>query len=132
MYDFRQRCSSAWLVWMALVLVSEVASAQMGPAKVSVAEVMESHDLSEWRSFVGSVQAPQHSSVGSAVAGRVVELLVRAGTPVTEGKPLAKLLTKNVEIQIAAAKAELELRRQELLELQNGARKEERDRKSVV
>jgi multidrug efflux pump subunit AcrA (membrane-fusion protein) len=126
MYDFRQRCSSAWLVWMALVLVSEVASAQMGPAKVSVAEVMESHDLSEWRSFVGSVQAPQHSSVGSAVAGRVVELLVRAGTPVTEGKPLAKLLTKNVEIQIAAAKAELELRRQELLELQNGARKEER------
>jgi RND family efflux transporter MFP subunit len=38
---------------------------------------------------------------------------------------LAKLKTRNIEIQIAAAKAEFQLRQHELQELNNGARKEE-------
>lgn len=112
-------CWATVVGWSALVL------AQGGPAKVTVAEVIERQDLSAGRSFVGTVEAPRHSSVGSAVAGRVIEFLVNDGDRVTKGQPLAKLLTKNVEIQIAAAKAELQLRKHELLELKNGAREEE-------
>lgn len=105
---------------------SELAFAQMPPAKVTVAEVIE-RDLSAGRAFVGTVEARRHSSIGSAVSGRVIEFLVNEGDRVTKGQPLAKLLTRNVEIQIAAAKAEHELRKHELLELNNGARKEERN-----
>lgn len=101
------------------------AFAQLGPAKVTVAEILERHDLSSGRAFVGTVEARRHSSIGSAVSGRVTEFLVNEGDRVTKGQPLAKLLTKNVEIQIAAAKAELELRKHELDELNNGAREEE-------
>lgn len=105
---------------------TEPAVAQQGPAKVTVVEIVERYDLSSGRAFVGTVVARRHSSIGSAVAGRVTEFLVNEGDRVAKGQPLAKLLTKNVEIQIAAAKAELDLRRHELLELKNGARDEER------
>lgn len=104
---------------------SGLANAQMPPAKVTVAEIIE-RDLSSGRAFVGTVEARRHSSIGSAVSGRVIEFLVNEGDRVTKGQPLAKLLTRNVEIQIAAAKAEHELRKHELLELKNGSRKEER------
>lgn len=110
---------------VAIVMFSfEPAIAQMPPAKVTVAEIIE-RDLSSGRAFVGTVEARRHSSIGSAVSGRVIEFLVNEGDRVTKGQPLAKLLTRNVEIQIAAAKAEHELRKHELLELKNGARKEE-------
>lgn len=109
----------------ACICWSDWAIAQPGPAKVTVAEIVERHDLSSGRAFVGTVEARRHSSIGSAVAGRVTEFLVNEGDRVTKGQPLARLLTKNVEIQIAAAKAELELRKHELDELNNGAREEE-------
>lgn len=112
--------------WATVVDWSTMVLAQGGPAKVTVAEIIERQDLSAGRAFVGTVEARRHSSIGSAVAGRVTEFLVNDGDRVTKGQPLAKLLTKNVEIQIAAAKAELELRKHELLELKNGAREEER------
>lgn len=108
-----------WLVAPGLVW------SQTGPAKVTVAEVVERHDLSSGRTFVGTVEARRRSSVGSAVSGRVVEFLVSEGDRVTKGQPLAKLLTRNLDIQIAAAKAELQLRQHELRELKNGAREEE-------
>lgn len=104
---------------------SASAFAQGGPAKVTVAEVVQRLDLSAGRSFVGTVEARRHSSIGSAVSGRVTEFLVNAGDRVKKGDPLAKLLTRNIEIQIAAAKAEHELRKHELDELNNGAREEE-------
>lgn len=123
---------SSWMrsciacVSLAMTVFSTMtAFAQMGPAKVTVAEILERHDLSSGRAFVGTVEARRHSSIGSAVSGRVIEFLVNEGDRVTKGQPLAKLLTKNVDIQIAAAKAELELRKHELDELNNGAREEE-------
>ncbi len=108
------------------ILSTSTSFAQMGPAKVTVVEILERHDLSSGRAFVGTVKARRHSEVGSAVSGRVIEFLVNEGDRVTKGQPLAKLLTRNVEIQLAAAKAEHELRKHELLELKNGAREEER------
>jgi RND family efflux transporter MFP subunit len=97
----------------------------MGPVKVTVAEVIE-RDLTTGRAFVGTVEARRHSSVGSAVSGRVEEFLVTDGDAVVKDQPLAKLKTRNIEIQIRAAKAELQLRQHELQELLNGAREEEK------
>lgn len=97
----------------------------MGPVKVTVVEVIE-RDLASGRAFVGTVVARRHSSVGSAVSGRVEQFLVNEGEAVTKDQPLAKLKTRNIEIQIDAAKAEHQLRQHELQELNNGARKEER------
>ena len=125
MRSFWIRFSIAGLVLIASTFWSSLAFAQTGPAKVTVAEVVE-RDLSAGRAFVGTVEARRQSSIGSAVSGRVTSFLVNEGDRVTKGQPLAKLLTRNVEIQIAVAKAEHELRKHELLELKNGARIEER------
>lgn len=124
MQPFGFRFIVACLAAAVATFCSDPAFAQMPPAKVTVAEVIE-RDLSAGRAFVGTVEARRHSSIGSAVSGRVTEFLVNEGDRVAKGQPLAKLLTKNVEIQIAAAKAELELRKHELDELNNGSRKEE-------
>jgi len=125
MQPHRTRYSVVLAFLATVVFWSGTLSAQMGPAKVTVAEVIE-RDLSSGRAFVGTVAARRHSSVGSAVAGRVMVFLVNEGDFVTKEQPLAKLKTQNVEIQIAAAKAESQLRKHELLELMNGAREEER------
>ncbi len=109
-----------------LLLCQTIAWAQFGPAKVSVVEIAERSDIASGRAFVGTVEARRHSVVGSAVSGRVLEFLVNEGDRVEKGQPLARLLTRNLDIQIAAAKAEWELRKQELLELKNGTREEER------
>ena len=109
----------------AFLFSPSLVSAQFGPAKVSVTEVIERSDVASGRVFVGTVEARRHSMVGSAVSGRVVEFLVNDGDRVEKGQPLAKLLTRNFQIQIAAATAEWELRKQELLELKNGSREEE-------
>lgn len=126
MQSFWLRISFTSCVWAAAAAGADSATAQSGPARVTVTQVVE-RDLSSGRAFVGTVEARRHSSVGSAVSGRVIEFLVTSGERVSKGQPLAKLLTKNVEIQIAAAKAEHELRKHELLELTNGARPEERN-----
>jgi multidrug efflux pump subunit AcrA (membrane-fusion protein) len=65
------------------------------------------------------------SVVGSAVDGRVEEYLVDQGDPVQEGQPLARLRTDTLEIELAAARAQLRLSEQELAELKNGALPEE-------
>jgi multidrug efflux pump subunit AcrA (membrane-fusion protein) len=94
--------------------------------KVLVAEVIEQQNVAAGRSFVGTVIAERHSAVGSAVAGRVEKFLVNDGDFIAADKPLAQLRTRNIDIQIAAATAELQLRKHELAELKNGSRVEER------
>ncbi|MBC7816737.1 MAG: efflux RND transporter periplasmic adaptor subunit, partial [Planctomycetaceae bacterium] len=125
MHALWTRFSAVFPCLVTIAFWSSPVSAQMGPVKVTVVEIIE-RDLASGRAFVGTVEARRHSSVGSAVSGRVVEFLVSDGDPVTKDQPLAKLKTRNIEIQIAAAKAEFELRQHESLELKNGAREEER------
>lgn len=108
-----------------LLLMLGGALAQEQPAAlVVVAEAVE-RDVAARRSFVGSVEAAQRSAVGSEVAGLVAEYMAEEGQRVEAGAPLAKLRTKLAEIALAAAKAELKLRQEELRELKNGSRPEE-------
>lgn len=113
-------------VLCAISSTTSLSVAQQGPPRVTVAEVQLRDDIPGGRSFVGTFEGRRHSSIGSAVAGRVVKMVAREGDRVAKGDALAKLLTRNLEIQIRAARAELDLRSQELLELKNGSREEEK------
>lgn len=107
------------------LLAPALALAQgMGPAPVEVQPVVE-RSVAPTRSFVGTVRPTQTSVLGAEESGRVVELLAREGAHVKAGDPVARLRTASVEIDLRAAAAELELRRQELLELENGTRRED-------
>jgi RND family efflux transporter MFP subunit len=55
----------------------------------------------------------------------VIEFPLNEGDRVERGGVLAQLLTDTIQLELAAAEAELELRKQELAELQNGTRPEE-------
>jgi RND family efflux transporter MFP subunit len=107
-----------------ILLAGRVAWGQPGPVPVSVAAVV-AREVHATRSFAGTVMPLRASVVGSAVDGRVEEFLVNEGDRVTKGQPLARLRTRLLEIQIAGAKAEHELRKHELAELKNGSRPEE-------
>lgn len=113
--------------WLALATLSRLDA--QGPAPppplVAVSPVIRQEGEAAEQSFVASVSPARHSVVGSAVGGRVVEFLVKEGDRVTKKQPLARLLTKALEIQRDAALAELDLRQQELNELEAGARPEE-------
>jgi HlyD family secretion protein len=78
--------------------------------------------------LVGAIHPARRSLIGSAVDGRVVSVFLNDGDAVKEsGQPIAQLLTSTIEIEIAAAEAEANLRREELGELKAGTRPEERD-----
>lgn len=105
--------------------ISELAMGQQrGPSPVVVSPVFEDEVLAE-QTFVGTVTPLRMATIGSAVDGRVVELPVEEGDRVEEGQALAQLLTDTITLEIAAAEAELENRRQQLAELRNGTRPEE-------
>jgi RND family efflux transporter MFP subunit len=100
-------------------------------ALVGVTKI-EQREVDEGQAFVGTVYPLRTSTVGSTQAGRVVEFLVNEGDLVAEGQVLAKLRTDGLQIELEQAKQEAELRRQELLELQNGSRPEERTEASAA
>jgi RND family efflux transporter MFP subunit len=91
---------------------------------VAVSPVVE-REISSAQSFVGTVMPLRKAIVGSAVDGRVIEFPLNEGDRVTSGQVLAQLLTDTVKSEVAAAEAELELRKQQLAELENGTRPEE-------
>ncbi|MDP6443087.1 MAG: efflux RND transporter periplasmic adaptor subunit [Pirellulaceae bacterium] len=109
----------------ALLLCSAtIASAQDKPASIVVVKVVQ-REVNTGHRVVGSVTPVRTSIVGSAVDGRVVEFLVEEGDAVKENQPLARLRTGTLEIELAAANAELDVYEQELKEKQNGSRPEE-------
>jgi multidrug efflux pump subunit AcrA (membrane-fusion protein) len=91
---------------------------------VAVATVVE-RQVAAGQTFVGTVRPSRTSAIGSAVDGRVEEYLINEGDRVTKGQPLAKLRTRTLELERDAAKAELDVRRHELAELEHGSRPEE-------
>lgn len=103
-----------------------------GAAPVQVALVEESTSTTG-KSFLGTVTPVRRSIVGSAVDGRVERMEFEQGDRVEyqpgssepPGQVLVRLRTGTVAILVAAARAQLELRQQELNELKNGSRKED-------
>lgn len=118
------RTQMFFLLVTALAFASTASAQEMPPAPVHVAKVVQ-QDVSSGHTFVGTIMPKRIAAIGSAVDGRVTHFYVNEGDRVKADQPLAQLLTNTLEIELEGAKAELELRRQELAELQNGTRPEE-------
>ena len=94
------------------------------PSPVTVTDVVE-RQLSAAQTVVGSVTPARRSIVGSAVDARVEKFFVNAGDAVEKDAPLVQLMTGTLQIELRAARAELNIREAELAELKNGALPEE-------
>ncbi len=106
-------------------IVAQAALSQgPGPTFVAVSPIVEREVIGSQTS-VGTVMPLMKSIVGSAVDGRVIEYPLNEGDRVEQGQMLAQLLTETIELEVAAAEAELDLRKEQLAELQNGTRPEE-------
>lgn len=90
---------------------------ELPPAPVVVARVQE-REINVGQTFVGTVVPLRTSTVGSPVEGRVIEFSVNEGDRVKAGQRLVQLRTRTLEIELAGAKAERELRQHELAELE--------------
>jgi HlyD family secretion protein len=124
MHPMAERVVPRWFgaglaVWVLVGLPCQAAE-QMPPARVGVAAVQQ-RELVGGQTFVGTVMPLRTSAVGSAVEGRVEELLVREGDEVKQDAPLARLRTEQLKFQRESAQAELKSRQQELAELENGS-----------
>ncbi|MFV2065547.1 MAG: efflux RND transporter periplasmic adaptor subunit [Pirellulales bacterium] len=91
---------------------------------VYVAEVIE-RPLDSLQTLVGSAMPIRSSLVGSPVDGRVARYWINEGDFVAAGDKLAELRQETLEIELAGAEHEIDLRKLELEELVNGSRKEE-------
>jgi RND family efflux transporter MFP subunit len=121
------RCLRTLVSIVALsVALAAAAQAQPpgGPSPVVVSPILQ-REVSSGQTFVGTVMPLKRAAVGSAVDGRVVEFPVKDGDRVEEGQTLAQLLTETIKFQVLAAEGELDLRREELQELENGSLPEE-------
>jgi len=111
--------------WSAIFLAAGSASAQGPPAALVAVTPAIEREVVSGQMFVGTVMPLRMATIGSAVDGRVVEYPLDEGDRVERGQMLAQLLTETIQLELAAAEAELELRRQALAELENGTRPEE-------
>ena len=111
--------------WSAIFLAAGSASAQGPPAALVAVSPAIEREVVSGQMFVGTVMPLRMATIGSAVDGRVVEYPLDEGDRVERGQMLAQLLTETIQLELAAAEAELELRRQALAELENGTRPDE-------
>ncbi|MEE2827353.1 MAG: efflux RND transporter periplasmic adaptor subunit [Planctomycetota bacterium] len=85
-------------------------------------------ERSSQQTFIGTIQPVRKALVGTAVAGRVIEALVEAGDPVKynqgaevdpdmAGQPMFGLRTGTLDIELGAAKIQLQIAEQGLEEL---------------
>jgi RND family efflux transporter MFP subunit len=125
MFTIVRRAFRAVPVVLAALVAHDNARAQPpGTPAVVVSPVIE-REIAAGQTFVGTVMPLKTAVVGSAVDGRVMEYPLNAGDRVEAGQRLAQLLTDTILLEIETAEAELRLRQEQLLELENGARPEE-------
>lgn len=108
----------ASVVVAVLILAQAGLGFGQGPASavpVKVAAVVQ-RKVASGQAFVGTVTPSRRSTVGSAVAGRIVAFNHNEGDYVEEGEVLAQVLTGTIEIELAQAKAEFKVREAELEE----------------
>ncbi|MFK7738081.1 MAG: efflux RND transporter periplasmic adaptor subunit [Pirellulaceae bacterium] len=123
-------CWTLLFGWLALTPLLAQEAKPAGEAAESklppvVVETVVERTVNTGYRVVGTVRPAKSSTIGTATDGRVEAFLVNAGQAVQSGQALAQLRTGTLRIELAAAQAELELVRQQLAELSNGARPEE-------
>ncbi|MGD1912492.1 MAG: efflux RND transporter periplasmic adaptor subunit [Rivularia sp. (in: cyanobacteria)] len=103
----------------------EKAQAQVTPLPVKTTKIQLATNYQTTQSYTGEVVANRTSKLGFEGGGKLVEILVDEGDRVSKGTVLARLDTANLQAQrrsLVAQKAQAEAR---LVELKNGARREQ-------
>lgn len=114
------------LVLLLVCLATSCARAQPGQGAASVVVVtVAERTVTAAQVFIGTVMPEKRATIGSAVEGRVIEFFVEEGDRVEANQKLAQLLTETISLERDSAEAELQLRREQLKQLENGTRKEE-------
>ncbi|MCF6097616.1 efflux RND transporter periplasmic adaptor subunit [Thermovorax subterraneus] len=98
------------LCFIAAIVVSgcgkKVSESEQGKKAVPVkVESLSARNLSEYRYFTGTVEAKGQVVVTAKMAGKVKEVLVKAGDKVRAGQVLVKLDEKDVISQVEQARA---------------------------
>lgn len=91
-----------------------------GPGVITQIVPVERGDLTEIVQVNGSLEPRDRASVAFAAGVRVRELLVREGEQVAAGQVLARLETRDLELQVASARAELDQAQRSLDKLAAG------------
>ena len=111
-----------WLSLFCLLVLhlSHLGWAQGGGVPVVVSSVVK-REMTPGETFIGTVMPARRTVVGSGADGRVRELLVNDGEEVRKGDPVARLRSKTLQIELAAAEAQLDVREHGLVELEHGS-----------
>jgi RND family efflux transporter MFP subunit len=115
----------ALLILLVISMVPTIALGQRPPATLVAVSPIVEREIAASQTFVGTVMPLRKATIGSAVDGRVIEYPLNEGDRVQTGQVLAQLLTDTIELELAAAAAEMELRKEQQAELENGTRPEE-------
>jgi RND family efflux transporter MFP subunit len=94
------------------------------PAPKVLVTPVQTAEVSEQKSFVGTVKPIRRSLVGSAAPGRVEEYLINEGDAVEKGQPIAILRRGIIQAELDAAKGDLAVRQAELAELEKSLQDE--------
>lgn len=97
------------------------------PAALVVLADVESKPLAAARTYIGTVEAARRGRIDAEVAGYVSSVAFEAGDAVEKDFVLATLRTETLDVRLLEAEAQLALRREELRELEAGARPQEVD-----
>lgn len=119
--------AGGWYGWQSQQQNAQPAPSQRGGARavsVRVATV-ELTTLEESSFIVGNLAAEEAVQIQSEVDGRVSEIYVRPGDRVSPGTAIARLDSREAEIQLRQAQANLIRAQARLAELQAGPRPEE-------
>jgi RND family efflux transporter MFP subunit len=112
-------------VGLVIVIRGQPGAAQAPPPALVVVAPVVSREVTAGSTFVGTVTPSKRAFIGSAVDGRVIEFPNNEGDRVEAGQTLAQLLTETIQLELVAAEGELEFRRQQLAEMENGTRPQE-------
>jgi RND family efflux transporter MFP subunit len=88
------------------------------PAPKVLVTAVQTGEVSEQKTFVGTVKPIRRSLVGSAAPGRVEEYLINEGDWVQAGQPIAHLRRGIIQAELNVAKGELAVRQAEQAELE--------------
>ncbi|MEO6588382.1 MAG: efflux RND transporter periplasmic adaptor subunit [Pyrinomonadaceae bacterium] len=96
---------------LAIIIVATVFATRKDVAEVTVVEVKTRSTLKSTVTAPGEIRPVQYINLTSEVQGRIVEIFVKEGDPVTQGQQLVKLdptqLQSSTEAQLAAYQAAL-------------------------
>ena len=114
------------VVLLAIIIVATVLATRKDVAEVTVVEVKVRPTLKSTVTAPGEIRPVQYINLTSEVQGRIIEIFVKEGDPVTQGQQVVKLdptqLQSSTEGQLAAYQASLsdtEVQRSQITAAQN-------------